>query len=459
MHFLKAHCWKLTLLGGAVAVASWLGWGYANQGRKTLVALDTTTGKLQWVYPLADDFGYSKGPIAGNGKVVLDGCVKTAEDNCGAYQIQTFDAQSGQLLWSRSTSRDRSPYNIASNQATLIQTNRLYVQLENDLHALDLKTGVQLWQTPRRWFSAPGVWYGMGIVAQPDKLAILNTLRNANSLQTLNPKTGNLQQSATIKLPKRSNTRNIIAANDRTLFLETSGLMPGDTPDSFYDSGTSTVMAYNSKTLEPRFRRDIQGGGIFQMNEIENILLLSNTSHYNGKGENRSEGGWLAMDADTGQILWQKKYSQLNCYPLRIGDPNIHDPIYLRCRRDHPDLGKKTNVMALSLQTGAVKWQTQLSTEGDYRDLPATVTDRQYLTFRRVKANTWQTQAVALDRQTGKLLWAFPLFDDEAGYVNTFRSIVAAEGDRFFTLDRLPRWQLWLLQINPNWYLKQPIAN
>jgi hypothetical protein len=86
--------------------------------------------------------------------------------------------------------------------------------------------------------------------------------------------------------------------------------------------------------------------------------------------------------------------------------------------------------------------------------------DRQYLTFRRVKkANVWQTQAVALDRQTGKLLWTFPLFDDEAQYVNTFRSIVAAESDRFFTLDLLPRWQLWLLQINPNWYLKQSIAN
>ncbi|MBC7970995.1 MAG: hypothetical protein H7Z11_12895, partial [Verrucomicrobia bacterium] len=66
-----------------------------------------------------------------------------------------------------------------------------------------------------------------------------------------------------------------------------------------------------------------------------------------------------------------------------------------------------------------------------------------------------QTQAIALDRQTGKILWAFPLYDEKARYVGTAGSVVAAEGDRFFMLDVLPRWQLWLLQVNRNWYVKQ----
>ena len=469
MHFLKAHFWKLTLLGGGITVISWLGWGYADQRRPTLVALNPTTGKLQWVHPLAADFHFSKGPIVGNGKVVLDGCLKTADKNCGAYQIQTFDARSGKLLWSDRPSGNYDPYQIASNQATVIQTDRLYLQLENQLQALDLTTGAKQWAIPQRWFYRPNnVWYGMGLVARSDKLAMLKIDRRTRLLQTLDPKTGKLQQSATIKIPKLATTRSIIAANDRTLFLETAGLVPGDTSDSFYDSGTSTVTAYDSKTLQPRFRADIKSGGIFRMRAIpqsggfanENILLVDTYSNYDVQTATSSGGGLLAMDADTGQVLWQEKNSLANCYGRSDYQANI-DTVYLSCNRYPDRLGRKdTRIVALSIQTGAVKWQTQLSTDSYYRNSRATVTDRQYLTFRKVsQANARQNQAVALDRQTGKLLWAFPLFDDEAPYFSNFNSIVAAEGDRFFTLDLLPRWQLWLLYLNPSWYLKQPIAN
>lgn len=158
MHFLKVHFWKLTLLGGAVAVAGWLSWGYADQRKPTLIALNTTTGKLQWVYPLADDFGSSNGPIAGNGKVVLNACMRTADENCGAFQIQTFDNRSGKLLWSERPRGNYRPYNIVSNQAAVIQNDRLYLQLENELQMRDLTTGVEQWRTSRRWFSEPGVW-------------------------------------------------------------------------------------------------------------------------------------------------------------------------------------------------------------------------------------------------------------------------------------------------------------
>jgi outer membrane protein assembly factor BamB len=474
MQLLKAHFWKLTLLSGAVAVAGWLGWGYANQRRPTLIALDTTTGKLQWVYPLAADFGYSKGAIAGNGKVVLDACIKTADNYCGAYQIQTFDNRSGKLLWSDRPSGNYLPYNIASNQAAVIQNDRLYLQLENELQMLDLTTGVQQWRIPRRWFFRPSVWYGMGLVAEPNKLAMLKIDNDKRSLQTLDPKTGKLQQQATVTLPKYESTHHIIATNDRTLFLETAGLVPTDTPNSFYDRGTSTVAAYDSKTLQPRFRTDIKSGGIFQMEAIpqsggfanENILLIGNYDRYDVQTKKISEGSLVAMDANTGQVLWQKTPSQFNCSRKSSNKYRVDaSTIYLDCSRYPNSLGgeEDSQVVAISTQTGAAKWQTQLSTDRlrsrSMSDLPTAMTDRQYLTFRKVtKAKARQTQAVALDRHTGKLLWAFPQFDDEARYVNTFRSIVAAEGDRFFTLDRLPRWQLWLLQMNLNWYLNQPIA-
>jgi outer membrane protein assembly factor BamB len=452
MWFVKARFWKLTLLGGAVAVASWLGWSYADRQQPTLVAVNTTTGKLQWVYPLSDDFGYSKGPIAGNGKVVLDGCLKTTDDNCGAYQIQAFDAQSGKLLWHNRPSGSFDPYKIASNQAAIVQTDRLYLQLERELQSIDLATGAQQWQIPRQWFYRNGgSWYGMGAIDRPDKLAILKIDRRTRLLQTLDPKTGKLRQQATITIPNLATTLDKIAANDRSLFLETSGLVPANTPGSFHHSGTSTVTAYDSQTLQPRFRTDIKGN-IFAMKAIDKILLINNYAHNDVKTKKTVEGNLVGMNADTGQVLWQKKPSQLNCDPFKHEPVDI-DTVYLNCRRSDNFLSTvgagDNRIVALSIQTGAVKWQTQLSS-GSSDDLPATVGNRQYLAIRRVsQANTQPLQTVALDRQTGKLLWAFPLFD-RTGTVDTFRSIVAAEGDRFFTLDRIPRWQLWLLQVNPS---------
>jgi outer membrane protein assembly factor BamB len=453
MHFLKVHYWKLMLLGGAIAVASWLGWGYANQSQPTLMALNTTTGTLQWVYPLSSDFGYSKGPTAGNGKVVLDGCLRTADNNCGAYQIQAFDAQSGKLLWSDQPSGNYSQYSIASNQSAFIQANRLYLQLENELLAVDLVMGVKQWTIPRRWFYHPSVWYGMGLVGHPDLLAILKIDPRTSLLQTLDPKTGKLQQQADITLPKLATTNNIIATNDRTLFLEAAGLERADTSDSFYDSGTATVIAYDSKTLQLRFRTDIKSGGIFQMEAIGNILLLDNFSFNDVKTQKISEGTLLAMDANTGKVLWQKTFSQIDCYRKSFTKYQVDaDTVYLECQRMRK---QDSRIVALSIQTGAVKWQTELSTDLSISNLPAALNDQHYLTFRKVeKTDSQQIQAVALDPQTGKLLWAFPLFADEDRYVGTFSiAIVAVEGNRFFTLDRLPRWQLWLLQMNPNWYV------
>jgi outer membrane protein assembly factor BamB len=459
MHFLRANWWKLTLLGGTVAVAGWFGWGYADQRIRTLIALDATTGKLAWTYPLADDLGYSKGPIAGNGKVVLDGCVKTTDDNCGAYQIQTFDARSGKLLWSDRPIGNYDQYQIASNQATAIQNDQLYHQLEHQLRSIDLATGLQQWTIPRRWFYRPNLWFGMGLVARSDELAMPKFDDTKRSLQILDPKTGKLQQQATTTIPKLEETRHIIAINSRTLFLETSGLADAPAP---FPNGTSAVTAYDSKTLKPSFRSDIKGGAIFQMEPLGNILLVGNYSHRDITTGKLSEGSLTAIDANTGKMIWQKTRSQLDCHSWGRNKYQVDaDTVYFDCNPNgRYDIKDNSRIVAISTQTGAIRWQRQLSANRSIEDLPSAITDRQYLTFRRVAdANTAQIQVVALDRQTGKLLWAFPLFDDDYSGLRFFRSIVAAEGDRFFTLDRLPRWQLWLLQMNLNWYLPQSIEN
>lgn len=166
----------------------------------------------------------------------------------------------------------------------------------------------------------------------------------------------------------------------------------------------------------------------------------------------------LAVSTTSGQRLWQENWAQLGCredgYSWRVDA----DTVYLNCDRNGRVLYKsqESKIVALSAQTGQVQWQTQISPDRYSDDLSNTVSAQQYLTFRIVaKAEAEQTQAIALDRQTGKVLWVFPLFDPEAKYVDTWQSIVAAEGNHFFTLDVLPRWQLWLLQMNRNWYVKQ----
>jgi polyvinyl alcohol dehydrogenase (cytochrome) len=307
MHSVKANWRKLTLLGGAVAVAGWFGWGYAwgyaNQRKLMLIALDTTTGKLAWLYGLADDISRSKGPIAGDGKVVLDACVRKATEYCGVYQIQTLDARSGKLLWSKrqptvdrpvvrtqtggeriSISYDIARSRISNGKSATIQNNRLYNQLENRLRSIDLTTGAEQWTIPAR---GGNNIYGMGLVALPDKLAMLKfDSRYEGFLQIIDLKTGKLQQQATITIPKREATRNIIAANNRTLFLETSGLRSGKAPETSADFDTTTITAYDSKTLQPRFRTNIKTGigGVRQMVALENILLLRDY----GMGRNKT---------------------------------------------------------------------------------------------------------------------------------------------------------------------------
>jgi outer membrane protein assembly factor BamB len=306
----------------------------------------------------------------------------------------------------------------------------------------------------------------MGLVARSDKLAMLLELGNRQrSLQILDPKTGKLQRQATIKIPNLETTRDTIATNDRTVFLETSELLPGDKPNEFRSGNTQTLTGYDSKTLQPRFRKDIKGGSILQMEPIPqsggfangNILILEHDIEIGLSTEDGKT--FLAIDANTGRLLWRKTGSQLNCFGRAMRRYRADaDNVYFDCGRATLSSYKDSRVVALSIKTGSIRWQTKLSAPSGEDDSPTAMNERQYITFGNVsKTDTRQIQAVALDRQTGKLLWVFPLFDNNMQF--RFRDIVAADGDRFFTLDVLSRWQLWLLQMNINWYAKQPIAN
>ena len=453
--------WKYKLiLAGAIAAGGIWGWHVAQQRSATLVAFDTNTGTVQWFQALrsVDDF-YSRGAIATNGTVVLSSAASsTPEQRFDTYQLQAFAVQSGDRLWSKHFNApvgDETSgfgYLFAANPAINLQPTALYAQIGNELQALDSSTGQPRWAIERPWFNLNGrsVWDGLGAAAAGQQLAVLQLNQRQRLLQTLDAATGKLLRQTTLPLNNLTTTRDRITYSDRRIFLETSGLIPLGN-NSFQDSGQSTVIAYDLDRGQLQFRAPITGS-INNLQAVGKTLQLSTELTLNPNGLERQV---LALELQTGQVLWRRSNAQLECFDFSYSWRVDARSVYLNCNRRHNGQDSST-IMALSAQTGQMQWQSLVSPNRHSRDLPSAISARQLLTFRQVgQGDRQQTQAIALDRQTGKLLWTVALFDDR--YVNTFRSVVATDQDQFFVLDAIPQWQLWLLRLNRYWYLQQPI--
>lgn len=462
--------WKYKLiLVGAIAAASIWGWQVAQQRSATLMAFETNTGKVQWFQPLrsVDDF-YSRGAIAANGTVVLSSAESsTPEQKFDTYQLQAFVAQSGDRLWAKSF---RAPigdgtsgfgYLFAANPAIDLQPTALYAQIGNELQSLDPRTGQPRWAIERPWFNINGrdVWYGLGTAAVDQQLSVLQFNQRQRLLQTLDAATGKLLRQTTIRLSDLTTTRDRITQSNQRVFLETSGLIPLGN-NSFRDSGQSTVIAYDLDSGQVRFRAPIRGS-INNLQAVGKTLQLSTEFIPDSYHLERQV---LALDSQTGRVLWRRSHAQLQCFDFSYSWRVDAQSVYLNCNRRRNNQDSST-IMVLSAETGQIQWQSLISPNRHSRDLPSAISARQLLTFRQVRqGDREQTQAIAIDRQTGKLLWTVALFDDR--YVNAFRSIVATGRDsastdlsvQFFVLDAIPQWQLWLLQLNRHWYLKQPIS-
>lgn len=417
------------------------------------MALNTRTGKVQWLQSLRSvhDF-YSRGAIAANGTTVLSFAESsTTENRFDTYRLQTFNAQSGNRLWTtvlhapRENETSGFGYLFAANPTIELHQQALYVQVGGELQSSNPTTGQQRWVINRPWFntSPQSVWYGLDIAASERQLAILRFNSRQRLLQILNPTTGKSLKQTTIPLDKLTTTSDRITANNRSVFVETSGLIPLGN-NTFRSSKRTTVTSYDIDSGQIRFRTLI-AGDISNLQAVGDTLQLSTYDQL------------LALNSQTGRVLWQRALSQIKCFNTGYSWRVDAKSVYINC--DHRRAGQDSSTLiSLSPQTGQIQWQLLVSPNRYSEYFPSAITAHQLLTFRQVRqGNQQQTQAIALDRQTGRLLWTVALFDDR--YVNTFRSIVATDRDRFFILDALPYWQIWLLHWNRHWYLKQPIAN
>lgn len=446
--------WKTALLGSAIAIAGFFSWKYAEGRIATLLAINTKSGKLKWVHPVNADFFFSRGAIAADGKVLLNFCTQSPQKNCARAILQALDAQTGKLLWSYQPNFDNNTsnaYDLVANPFLTWQHNQLYIQVQEKLISLDPTTGRQLWVISRPWFTTQGVNYGLGLVTRPDGLTIVRRKQSQRVIQSLNPQTGVVVRQFTFSLPKLTATRDVIVSGDRYIFLETSTLTPSGS-GNFFDTGKSTIAAYNLKTGNLQFQSAISGS-IEGMQAVQNRLHINTftTTAYPTNSKSVVQDSALISINESGRVHWQKLKKQLNC---ASGDKWLAkaDFIYFSCRQqDKRD--DSSYVAALAAATGKLQWGVETNAKTYSKDLPIAIDSNTLLTFSKQIDRQHATQIVGRDRFTGKLLWKFSLYDDQ--FIDSFRSIVATENESLFVLDELPRWQLWLLHGNLDWLLNQ----
>ncbi|MGG6263978.1 PQQ-binding-like beta-propeller repeat protein [Leptolyngbya sp. AN03gr2] len=454
--------WQYKLVLGIALITGGVWTVHVGQRRSaTLLALDTNTGKIQWFRPLRSekDF-YSRGAIASNGTVVLGSAESSQPEqrSSNTYRISAFDAQSGNPLWTTQLNSpvddaDRIGYWFASTYSLDLQPNAVYAQMGEELRSLDPRTGEIRWSIKRPWLNANDqpLRFGLGIAATEQTLAVLQLERNQNLLQVIDPETGKLIRQTAIAFDKLESTSNRITMANRSVFLETSGLIPSG-KDSFLPSGQATLTAYNLDTGQIRYRVPISGA-INNLQAVGQTIQISTDPVFDFKNSDVKVGNQLiGLDLETGRVLWKKVDNQLKCTDFVWSWRVDAESVYITCKRPKE---KSSTIVSLSAQTGQIQWQTLVSPNQHSAEVPGAIADRQFLTFRRVQS---QLQAIALDRQTGKLLWSKALFSSQdLPYMDSFRATVATDQDKVFVLDAVPQWQLWLLSLNRDWYLNPSI--
>ncbi len=458
--------YKLVFAIALIAAGTW-GVQVGQHRSATLLALDTNTGKVRWFQPLrsAKDF-YSRGAIAANGTVVLGSAESsTPKQRYDTYRVSTFDAQSGKPQWTTQLNSpvegvtDSIGYWFASNLEIDLQPTALYAQMGDELRSFDPRTGQQRWAIKRPWLNAKdrSLRFGLGIAATEQLLAVLQLGQDDRQLQVIDAKTGKVLRQTSIAFKPLESTSNRITAGNRLAFLETSGqIRVGD--NAFLDNGQSTLTAYDLNTGQVRFRVPITGT-INHLQAADKTLQLSTDSVYDftsNPSKVKTDAYLMGLDLQTGRVLWQRSKKQINCQDFTWSLGVDTESVYLNCDRGQGYRGAST-IVALSARTGQTQWETSMSLKSYSEHIPSVIGARQLLTFRRVsQGDRSQTQAIALDRQTGRLLWNVALFN--ADYVDAFRSQVATDQDKVFVLDALPQWQLWLLRLNQDWYVNPAIG-
>jgi outer membrane protein assembly factor BamB len=479
---MKFRFWQWGLAGCAAALAVWFGWRYASQKVPVLLALYTETGQVSWLQQLPTSV-LSRGPLISDNKVLLDSCrYPTEQDDesqsCRVYDLRLLDLQSGKVLWSRSFTPTKSlASTLAWSESILFEHGQILVQVDGQLHALDVSTGKTRWSVQRRWLSdivngeIQASTSGLGVLSIPDqKQFVIQQLQTGRRIvQILDANTGKLVRQFAIPLDKLTSIDEDFATNHRSLFVRTSGLLPSNQePNTFSSSGRSTLTAYDLQTGKIQFRQNIVGE-IPDAQAVQNRLNLWLETPINSQASAGLERFFWVIDSNSGKVLWRKNLRQANCsimgQPARMMPEAIYTICLLRAGTNLAGQAQDTKVIALQVESGQLKWQSSLGNEPNPmdkyfsidEDFPITLNPKSLFTFRELnsppsKQRPNQFQVLALDRQTGLRQWDFTWFEDDSWSYKFKR--LAANQDHLVFLNRLPLWQIWLLNFNSAWYIR-----
>jgi outer membrane protein assembly factor BamB len=455
------------LLGGGLGLASTLGVVHLLQPTQSLLTLAARTGKPVWVQPLAAKV-YGRGPLVFADKVVLSSCLTPSlqsfnPDDCRVFHLQAFDAQSGQQLWTYTPEVNNTGFLAAARESIVLTKEEILLQVRDHLEAVDLATGRVRWSLPRFWFprdlrSPP---FTAGVLESPqNQLVVQQRQPNQRLIQILDPQTGQLVRQFAIPRAKLVTIDERMASNSRYLFVASSELLPGELANTYLASERSTLSAYEQLTGRLGFRQEIKGDlGKIQTGQ-DTLHLITYSTNDPQRRANRRQWSLSALDSNTGSVLWQKNWDQFGCRNTALSAQAASDAIYLSCASNASKETKsqKSEIVALAARSGQVRWRFPASPNRYVEEFPIATNGQMVFTVRRLAGSldiqTEQDQVIGLDRQTGKLRWVLPLYNSDD--VNRPQSVVAADADHFFVLTQLPRWQVWLLQLNRGWYLKQP---
>jgi outer membrane protein assembly factor BamB len=231
------------------------------------------------------------------------------------------------------------------------------------------------------------LWLNLGIATTQQRVGVVFLDPQRQWIQFLDAATGQVLSQTLFPATDWLTNFSLIVQNDRNAFI-TNGSA---------NEANRVITAYSMDTGQILFRQPFEGW-INNVQATDKTLLLSTDVVSNPKQpDRRIEGQIVALDSQTGQLRWQRSNSQLQCVNYASTWQADPQSVYLNCDRRSNSIQGSSTIVALSTQTGEIRWQTVISPNRHSKDIPIAVSERQLLTLRQAnQGDRLQTQAITL---------------------------------------------------------------
>jgi outer membrane protein assembly factor BamB len=146
-------------------------------------------------------------------------------------------------------------------------------------------------------------------------------------------------------------------------------------------------------------------------------------------------GRFLAVDAETGDIVWEKDFDRCIAASPAVADGILYQPLMMAVPCGNPDRSSRGFLVALDADTGVELWRFEA---GVIESSPLLVDGLLYF-------GSWDRKLYALDTATQRLVWTFETGDEIKGapaYANGTVFIASYDG-RVYAVDAKTGEERW----------------